>query len=293
MRLVAVNDNGRARGGVLRSDGSIASLERWGFTLVEELVEAGPSAWSAVDGAARDAGGDWPSDSELSSPIARPPRNIFCIGLNYLSHHDEGQRRGSSMPEFPVIFTKPWTSINAPGGDIVVDSRITQKADWEAELAVVIGEGGADIEEAEAMSHVFGYMLANDVSARDLQMANGASSQWHKGKSLDGFCPLGPYLVTPESVADLAGLRIVLTVNGVVKQDYLVGEMYHPIPKLISYLSQGMALLPGDVILTGTAAGVGLWREPPEFLHDGDVVEISSPGLGTLSNRVVERGNGS
>jgi 2-keto-4-pentenoate hydratase/2-oxohepta-3-ene-1,7-dioic acid hydratase in catechol pathway len=288
MRLVTVDDAGRARGGAV-TDGAIASLERWGFASVEELVVAGPDAWADVATAVSHAVGDWPADSPLSSPITKPPRNMFCIGLNYQSHHEEGQRQGSSMPEFPIVFTKPWTSINSPGGDIVVDPEVTQKADWEAELAVVIGKGGADIPEAEAMDHVFGYLLANDVSARDLQMANGPSSQWHKGKSLDGFCPLGPYLVTADSMTDIAALRIVLTVNGVVKQDYVVGDMYHPIPKLIAYLSQGMALLPGDVILTGTAAGVGVWREPPEFLHDGDVVEITAPGLGTLSNVVVER----
>ena len=289
MRLVTVQTADGRQGGVVTGDGSVASLRHWGFSAVEELIAAGEGAWSHVEEESTGAAGHWPADVALVSPVTRPPRNMFCIGLNYVSHHDEGNRASSSMPETPVVFTKPWTTLNAPGGDIVLDRRATGKADWEAELAVVIGTGGVNIAEADAMSHVFGYTLANDVSARDLQSANGPSSQWHKGKSLDGFCPLGPAVLTPPSVPDLAGLHMVLTVNGTVKQDFLVGEMYHPIPKLISYLSLGMALLPGDVILTGTAAGVGVWREPPEFLVDGDVVEITCPPFGTLRNRVVER----
>jgi 2,4-diketo-3-deoxy-L-fuconate hydrolase len=138
------------------------------------------------------------------------------------------------------------------------------------------------------MDHVFGYTLANDVSARDLQRANGPASQWHKGKSLDGFCPLGPELVTPASMPDFGSLRIQLRLNGEVMQDFRPAEMIWTIPALIAYLSAGMSLLPGDLILTGTGSGVGLWRDPRRFLRGGDVTEISCLGLGSLSNRVTE-----
>ena len=143
----------------------------------------------------RSSSGDWPPDVPLYAPILRPPRNMFCVGLNYVTHYEEGDRQGAKMPEHPVFFTKPWTTLIGPNDDLVIDRSATEKADWEAELAVVIGVGGANINEDDALEHVFGYCLANDVSARDLQLANGPFSQWDKGKGLDGFCPLGPYLV--------------------------------------------------------------------------------------------------
>jgi len=289
MRLVTVSVDGTSLGGVLTDAGLVASLERWGHSSVDDLVAAGPAAWKEVEEQAPGSPGDWPGGQALGSPVTRPPRNMFCVGLNYVTHYDEGQRQGAAMPENPVIFTKPWTCIVGPNDDLVVDRKATQMADWEAELAVVIGRGGVNIPQDDAMEHVFGYCLANDVSARDLQKASGQFSQWYKGKSLDGFCPLGPELVTAGDLTDLAGLEIQLFVNGDLKQDFYPKDMYHPIPKLISYLSRGMALLPGDLILTGTAAGVGHWREPPEFLSEGDVVEIRCPGLGTMRNRVVER----
>jgi 2-keto-4-pentenoate hydratase/2-oxohepta-3-ene-1,7-dioic acid hydratase in catechol pathway len=276
-------------GGVLTASGSIAPLSLWGFRTVEELVQAGPAAWAAVEREAAGAAAEWPAGQPMRAPLTRTPRNLLCAGLNYVPHFAEGDRGGSQLPPYPVIFTKPWTTIIGPGEDLVVDPAVTGEADWEAELAVVIGVGGADIPPEAAIEHVFGYTLANDVSARDLQRANGPAAQWHKGKSLDGFCPLGPHLVTPASMPELAELRIQLTVNGAVKQDFRPADMYWTVPALIAYLSAGMALLPGDVILTGTGSGVGLWRDPPEFLHDGDVVQITCPGLGELRNRVVER----
>jgi len=289
MRLVTVLASRGCEGGVLAGDGSIVPLKRWGLDSVEDLISAGPSAWETVERESLGALSEWPREQRLASPVMTIPRNMFCIGLNYMSHYDEGQRHGEPMPESPIIFTKAWTTLIGPRDDIVVDRSATEKVDWEAELAVVIGTGGLDIPEDQAVSHVFGYCLANDVSARDLQQANGRFSQWHKGKSLDGFCPLGPSLVSASELSDLSGIRIELYVNGVRKQDIWPKDMYHPIPRLISYLSMGMALLPGDVILTGTGSGVGLWQEPPEFLHEGDVVEIRSDVLGVLRNRVVDR----
>jgi 2-keto-4-pentenoate hydratase/2-oxohepta-3-ene-1,7-dioic acid hydratase in catechol pathway len=290
MRLVTVaTDDGNAAGGVLTASGAIAPLARWDCPTVEALVQAGPATWTVVEREAATAAPAWPAGQPLRAPVTRPPRNLLCAGINYVPHFAEGDRGGAQLPPYPVIFTKPWTTITGPADDVVVDPAVTSEADWEAELAVVIGTGGINIEPDQAMDHVFGYCLANDVSARDLQRANGAAAQWHKGKSLDGFCPLGPRLVTPASMPDFADLRLRLTVNGTLKQDFRPADMYWPIPALIAYLSAGMALLPGDVILTGTGSGVGLWRDPPEFLRHGDVMRISCPGLGELRNRVVER----
>jgi 2,4-diketo-3-deoxy-L-fuconate hydrolase len=290
MRLVTVaGAYGEAPGGVVQADGGMAGLAHWGWPTVEDLVRAGPAAWAVVEREANLVPASWPAGQRLRSPLTSPPRNLMCAGLNYATHVAEGGRDASQRGPAPVIFTKPWTTLIGPEDDVVVDPGVTREADWEAELAVVIGIGGRDIREGEAMRHVFGYCLANDVSARDLQRASGPGAQWDKGKSLDGFCPLGPELVTPVSMPDLADLRITLTVNGAAKQDFRPADMTWSIPELIAYLSAGMALLPGDIILTGTAAGVGLWRDPPEFLGDGDVIEISCAGLGRLRNRVTQR----
>lgn len=286
MRLVTVSTESGPLGGVRRVDGSVASLQRWGCSSVEQLIESGPDAWARVEEESESAGGDWSSDVRLLSPLLRPPRNILCIGLNYVAHHDEGDR-SSSIPEVPVVFTKPWTTIIGPHQPLILETSATEKADWEAELAVVIGRGGKNVEEGAAFEHVFGYTLANDVSARDIQLANGPTSQWHKGKSLDSFCPMGPELATTRSIPNVDALQIKLEVNGVLKQDFRVADMYHSIPKLIAYLSRGMALLPGDVILTGTAAGVGVWRDPPEFLRPGDHMRITCEGLGELATPVT------
>jgi 2,4-diketo-3-deoxy-L-fuconate hydrolase len=286
--LVTANTDVGPMGGVLTPDGSIASLAGWGYGSVEALIEGGSDSWARVAAAAGEAAVTWPPEQPLYSPILRTPRNIMCAGLNYVEHHKEGHGATTPLAPHPVVFTKPWTTLLGPTDDLRIDRSATEKVDWEAEVAVVIGVGGSNISELDAEEHIFGYCLANDVSARDIQLENGAGSQWFKGKSLDNFCPLGPAIVTGLSLAELATFRVELTVNGVTKQDFIVGDMYHSIPKLISYLSAGMALLPGDVILTGTAAGVGIWREPPEFLRDGDVVEVTCTGLGALRNKIVD-----
>jgi 2,4-diketo-3-deoxy-L-fuconate hydrolase len=289
MRLVTVRDHGQKLGGVLTSDGSVAALQRWGWHSVPELIRAGPAAWEKVDQECAHAAPDWPAGQELHAPLPELPRNMFCIGVNYLSHYSEGDREGVPMAEHPVIFSKPVTTLAGPRDDIVVDRSATQQPDWEAELAVIIGTAGVNISESAAASHIFGYCLANDVSARDLQRANGPWSQWLKGKSLDGFCPLGPFIAAGKDKPALHRLRIVLAVDGEIKQDFRPADMYHPIPKLISYLSRGMKLLPGDLILTGTAAGVGFWHDPPTYLAAGNVVQITCEGLGELSNKVMDR----
>ena len=216
---------------------------------------------------------------------------MFCVGLNYSEHFDEGKRpEGSAIPEAPVLFTKPWTCLVGHEASVEIDRTATSRVDWEAEIAVVIGKGGRNVSEADALDHVFGYALSNDVSARDLQLEHGQFGQWYKGKSLDGFCPMGPSIVTAAEVGDYRDIEVELRVNGVQKQSFCARAMVNSVPRLIARVSLGCSLLPGDIILTGTASGVGHWRNPPEFLHDGDTVEIESPQLGLLRTHFSEPG---
>ena len=173
MRLVNVRHDGSPYPGIVTANGSISSIAQWGYPSIVDLLEAGPTAWSELEVNAVSSSGDWPPDVPLYAPILRPPRNMFCVGLNYVTHYEEGDRQGAKMPEYPVFFTKPSTLLIGPNDDLVIDRSATEKADWEAELAVVIGVGGVNINEDDALEHVFGYCLANDVSARDLQLANG------------------------------------------------------------------------------------------------------------------------
>ena len=222
----------------------------------------------------------------LLAPIHRPRKNVFCVGWNYLEHFEEGEKfrqTKTDLPDHPVFFSKATNAVNGPFDPIPYDARVTQKLDWEAELAVVIGRRGKNISEADAMRHVFGYTIVNDVSARDLQRGHGG--QWLKGKSLDGACPMGPFLVTADEV-DPGDLRVMSRVNGAVKQDSSTRHLYFKIPRLIAELSLGLTLEPGDVLSTGTPPGVGFARTPPEYLKPGDVVETEIVGLGLMRNVV-------
>ena len=230
------------------------------------------------------------ADAEMVAPIPSPVRNVFCVGWNYLPHFAEGvgRREGQEVkeiPEFPTFFTKATTTVVGPYDDIPSHRTHTERLDWEAELAVFIGREGVDIPESEAMSYVFGYAVANDISARELQRRHGG--QWMKGKSLDGTCPLGPFIVTADALSDPHALDVVTRVNGVVKQESNTEHMVFRIPRIISELSHGMTLVPGDVILTGTPEGTGFSRTPPEFLQPGDILETEIRGLGTLRNRIA------
>lgn len=293
MRLVTVRTSMGDEAGVLRPDGTVTPLEEFGHRSVLGLIEAGPDAWREVEeaaAAADGAGAIAAEDMTFRPPILRTPRNMVCVGLNYREHFDEGDRpEGSAVPEAPVLFTKPWTSLSGHDATVEIDRGATEKADWEAEIAVVIGVGGRNIGEENALNHVFGYTLANDLSARDLQLEHGMFGQWFKGKSLDGFCPMGPAVVTAPEVGDYRSIEVELRVNGVVKQSFKASSMVNTVPRIIARLSLGCSLLPGDIILTGTAAGVGHWRKPPEFLGDGDTVEIESPQLGLLRTHFTER----
>jgi 2-keto-4-pentenoate hydratase/2-oxohepta-3-ene-1,7-dioic acid hydratase in catechol pathway len=210
------------------------------------------------------------------------PRMIWAVGLNYRDHAAE---TGRPPPEAPTLFAKAPTSVIGPDEPIVVPAHVTQP-DYEGELAVVIGREARDVAHADALSYVAGLTIAHDVSARDHQFNTG---QFTWSKSFDTFCPLGPEVVSLDEVDLAAGLALETRVNGEVMQSESTSELLFDVPTLIAWISQGLTLAPGDMILTGTPAGVGMARDPQRFLQDGDVVEISISGLGTLRNPVVRR----
>ena len=221
-----------------------------------------------------------PSDIRLGSPVARPSK-IVCIGLNYADHAKE---TGAALPSEPVIFMKSTTSLTGPFDNIVIPKN-SVKTDWEVELAIVISKKASYVEESEAMDHVAGYCLHNDVSEREFQLERNGT--WDKGKGCDTFAPLGPWLVTKDEVANADALRLWLKVNGKMMQDGTTANFIFKIPFLVSYVSQFMTLLPGDVISTGTPAGVGLGFNPQIYLKAGDVVELGIDGLGTSKQTCV------
>ena len=226
------------------------------------------------------------ADVKLHAPIPRPAKNVFCVGWNYLPHFEEGAKKlhdDRKLPDHPVFFSKVPTTVNGPYDSIPYDASISIAMDWEVELGVIIGPGGKNIAEADAMRHVFGYTAINDVSWRDLQRRHGG--QWHKGKSLDGTCPMGPCIVTADSL-DWSELQVTCRVNGVVKQDSNTRHMFFKVPRLIAELSAGMTLEAGDVISSGTPEGVGYARTPPEFLKPGDLLETEVQGIGVLRNTI-------
>ena len=226
---------------------------------------------------------------EILAPLPRPPRNIFCVGKNYHAHAHEFTRSGfdssarsdnDAIPSAPIIFSKVPECVIANEAPIRYPTGVSDKVDYEAELALVIGKSGRGIRKADAYSHVFGYMIANDMTARDLQARH---SQWLIGKSLDTFCPMGPWLVTADAV-DPANLRVRCWVNDELRQDANTADLIFDIPTLIETLSAGITLHPGDILATGTPAGVGIGFDPPRYLSPGDRVTIEISKLGRLSN---------
>jgi 2-keto-4-pentenoate hydratase/2-oxohepta-3-ene-1,7-dioic acid hydratase in catechol pathway len=216
----------------------------------------------------------------LSSPIARPSK-IVCIGLNYADHAKETK---AQLPPEPVIFLKSTTALCGPFDPIIIPKN-SKKTDWEVELAVVIGKKASYINEAKALDHVAGYCLHNDVSEREFQIERGGT--WDKGKGCDHFAPLGPFMTTPDEIPDINQLRLWLKVNDKIMQDGTTANMIFKIPFLISYVSQFMTLLPGDLISTGTPAGVGLGMNPPVYLVPGDIVELGMDGLGISRQELI------
>jgi 2-keto-4-pentenoate hydratase/2-oxohepta-3-ene-1,7-dioic acid hydratase in catechol pathway len=254
------------------------------------LIAAGDAALGWLRDVASKARETIPlSEVTLLAPIPRPRKNVFCVGWNYVEHFEEGAKARphvQEMPAHPAFFTKAPTTVNGPYADVPAHRGVTEKLDWEVELGVVIGPGGINIREADAMKHVFGYTVVNDVSAREVQRQHG--QQWFKGKSLDGHCPMGPWIITADEVPTPQALDITCRVNGVTKQNSNTRHMYFKIPRIIAELSAGLTLEPGDVICTGTPAGVGHARTPPEFMQPGDVLETEIPGLGLLRNKIVD-----
>lgn len=253
---------------------------------LEQLIRGGLSQLLA---AAAESEGDRHAISEVGflAPIVADARCLFATGWNYRSHFAEGADiRDSevSEPEYPTFFSKPLTTVIGPHDPILIDDHLSQQYDYEAELAVVIGRRGRDISSDEAMSYVFGYVAANDVTARDIQRRHGG--QWLKGKAIDGTCPLGPWIVTADELQDPQSLTIECLLNGEVRQRAETGTMAFPIPRLIQELSAGMTILPGDILLTGTPAGVGWARQPPTYLVDGDELVTRISHIGELRNRV-------
>lgn len=270
-------------------DGQVIALTSVASDM-QSLIEMGAAglAQAAQVVAAGDAQ-RWPLDQvRLRAPIPRPRKNIVCLGMNYVEHAYESLRAKGlpeKLPEYPVFFTKTVTTINDPDGAVPLDSRVTQQFDWEVELALIIGEGGKNIAREDAMRHVWGYTILNDLTARDLQNRH---QQFFKGKSLDGTCPIGPWIVTTDEIADPSALGLRLRVNGVTKQESTVADLIFDIPTIIEVLSQGQTLEPGDIIATGTPSGVGMGRNPQEWLKVGDVVEAEIDQLGVLRNTIVE-----
>ncbi len=227
------------------------------------------------------------ADVKLLSPIPNPQRNIMCLGWNYAEHAAESANAKGfeikELPKLPIVFTKATTAVNGPYGDIPFDTAVSEQIDWEAELAIVISKPGKNIPREQAMEYIYGYTVLNDISARDLQKGG---KQFFKGKSLDGSCPIGPWLTTADAVPDPHNLRITSRVNGATKQDSNTRHMIFDLPTIIAYLSRGMTLLPGDIIATGTPSGVGFARTPPEFLRPGDVVECEIENIGIIRNQI-------
>ncbi|MGZ3667868.1 MAG: fumarylacetoacetate hydrolase family protein [Ktedonobacterales bacterium] len=254
-------------------DGGVEALHR-----AEALAEAGlPQAVLPLAGV------------ELLAPIPRPRKNIFAVGRNYAEHAAESLRaigQQMKLPEYPNIFTKAVTTVTGPRADIPYDATVTSELDWEVELGVIIGRGGRHIPREEALAHVWGYTVVNDITARDIQ--NKAGVQWFQGKSLDGSCPLGPWIVTADEIPDPQHLRLRLWVNDVLKQDDTTEHMLFDVAAIISTLSHVLTLEPGDILATGTPSGVGFARTPPEFLRPGDVMRTEVEGIGALLNMVTE-----
>jgi 2-keto-4-pentenoate hydratase/2-oxohepta-3-ene-1,7-dioic acid hydratase in catechol pathway len=227
------------------------------------------------------------SDVKIVAPIPRPSKNVFCVGSNYRAHVTESnkaQAKEDKSPKLPVFFTKPPTAVVGPDALVRLDPGVSEKMDYEVELAVVFGTVGRNIAAADAIDHIFGFSIANDVTARDLQRAHGG--QFLKGKGLDTTCPLGPHIVTIDELENFDNLRISLSVNGEIRQDGNTRDMIFSIPRLIESLSEGLTLEPGDILMTGTPSGVGYAMDPPNYLRDGDIVACEIEGIGQLRNTI-------
>jgi len=285
-RVGAVNASGRVvdLGAAAKAKGMALTFDAGSMV---SLIAAGDFAVAQARQLMLEGGGDGPLVTEvrLLAPIPAPTRNVYAVGWNYLEHFKEGEAmrlKTAELPEHPVFFTKAVGTINGPYDPIPYDAKVSTAIDWECELAVIIGKRGKNIAEEDALAHVFGFCVINDTTARDLQQKKHGG-QWFKGKSLDGHGPLGPWII-PASDIDYRKLHLITRVNGVVKQDASTEQMYFKVPRIIAELSDGLTLVPGDIIATGTPPGVGYARKPPEVLKPGDVMETEIVEIGLLRN---------
>ena len=294
MRLVTFSDAKGMRIGVHDPDSnSIVDLSA-GTRLPKDMtafVALGKSGLQRARRALRSGEARLPYDSvKIHAPFPRPAKNILCVGKNYHEHAKEFHGSGfdasagkDAIPDVPIMFTKWPNSVIGPGEAIPSANDYTDSTDYEGELTVVMGEGGRNIPKEKAYDHVYGYTIINDATARTLQQRH---RQWFLGKSLDGYCPMGPCIVTADEIKDVTKLRLMTRVNGEVRQDAMVSDLIFDIPTLIYELSRVMTLEPGDLIATGTCAGVGIGFNPPKYLKPGDTVTITIEPIGTLENQV-------
>ncbi|MGH8253964.1 MAG: fumarylacetoacetate hydrolase family protein [Steroidobacteraceae bacterium] len=300
MKLVSCSDGERTLTGLWR-EGRVLELAAAGrrineaadFSSMLAIIRGGDAtnaALARIAARSEELSDAWRDATLLYflAPIPVPVRNVFCVGRNYLDHVKEGYAaagKQARIPEVPQFFTKATGTVNSPKGDVRLDPRLTTLFDYEVELAVIIGRGGRDIAEANALEHVFGYTVANDFTARDLQKRH---VQWFKGKSLDGSCPLGPCIVDRAEIGEVSTLELSLSVNGEERQRSTVAQMIFDVPTIIASLSAGLTLEPADVILTGTPSGVGFAMDPPRGLKGGDLVVSRIDRIGELRNTIVD-----
>ena len=286
MKLATVTVGGGTRAALVEDERPVGLL-RAEFRTVGDVIAAVGQGMADPYRVSEAAG----KDVKVLAPLPRPARNIFCVGKNYHEHAHEFARSGfdssaaaGAVPDAPIIFSKVPESVIAPGAAIVFDPEVSEAIDYEAELAVIIGKAGKRISREDALAHVWGYTIVNDVTARDVQQR---LKQWHVGKSFDTFCPMGPWAATADEI-DLADTRVQTWVNGELRQDANTRDLIFDVPAIIETISAGITLYPGDVIATGTPAGVGIGFKPPKYLTSGDTVRISIDGLGTLESPVKD-----
>jgi len=274
MKLIRFGLPDQEKPGLLLADGRRIDASTFGSDYDEKFFGGDGLARLAAWAAQNAASAPTVDASVRLGPVIARPSKIICIGLNYADHAKES---GAEIPKEPILFFKATSSLTGPNDPLIIP-RNSRKTDWEVELAFVIGKKASYVSEADALQHVAGYVLHNDYSEREWQLERGG--QWVKGKSCDSFAPLGPFLATTDEIADTNNLKMWLKVNGQTRQNSTTAQMIFKVPQLVSYISQFMTLLPGDVISTGTPPGVGLGFKPPVFLQAGDIVELGIEGLG-------------
>lgn len=290
MKLITYRINGKEDWGIVEDNIVFSSKDMFGESCPTSLLEYILSTDKPYIAHTTNNSVGIPLENvEILPPIPTPRKNVFCIGKNYLDHikeSDDWDKQIDNIMKYPVFFTKSSNTIIGAYDDIPLHKGITEQLDYEVELAVIIGKKGKDLKEEEVMDHIFGYTILNDISARDLQKNH---AQFFKGKSLDGSCPIGPWIVSKDEIENPNNLNLCSKVNGEIRQNSNTSKMIYQIPKLISILSKGLTLEPGDIIATGTPEGVGKGFNPPKYLKEGDVVRVEVENIGYMENKVVDK----